>query len=91
MNRSEEINQFFYSNLLVILAIAILIIVIFALAYFVWTRLSGFLSERNYIKMEIQRTDGQEREYWKSKLVLFYLDSFPLIGGILCRMYLRRK
>jgi len=87
---NEETNNFFYSNLIVILMIAIIIIVLFVLLYFIGTRIGDFLGERNYIKMEMQRTDGNERLYWKRKLKLLYLQSIPIIGGLLCRWYINR-
>lgn len=40
-----------------------------------------FLSKREYIKMEIQRScDEVEYYYWKRELKLLYLQSIPLIN-----------
>ena len=58
------------------LAIAFLFIVL-ALYFKV---IAPFIKARNYIKMEMQRSDGDEYYYWKSKLRRLYMERIPIIG-----------
>ena len=39
-----------------------------------------FLDKRRYIKMEMNRSDGNEYLRWKSKLKNHYLEHIPLFG-----------
>ena len=39
-----------------------------------------FIEERNYIKMEMQRSDDEEYYYWKRELKRLYLSQIPIIG-----------
>ena len=48
-----------------------------------------YQDERSYIKMEIQRSDGEEREYWKHVLREFYISHIPIIGRIILKIYRR--
>ena len=38
-----------------------------------------FTAKRRYIKMEIHRTDGMERVYWKRELRRHYLSIIPFV------------
>lgn len=39
-----------------------------------------FMKERDYIKMEMQRSDDEEYYYWKRELRRLYLSHIPIIG-----------
>ena len=49
-----------------------------------------FINERRYIKMEIERSIGKKKDYWKKQLKILYLLHIPIIGGfIINRKYKR--
>ena len=38
------------------------------------------MKARDYIKMEMQRSDGDEYYYWKSELKRLYISHIPILG-----------
>ena len=42
--------------------------------------IAPFMKAREYIKMEMQRSDGNEYYYWKRELKRLYLSHIPIIG-----------
>ena len=44
-----------------------------------------FIFERDYIKMEIARSYGDERLYWQWKMKKLYVSSIPVIGKYLIK------
>lgn len=46
----------------------------------------SFKRKRDYIKIEISRTDGVVKEYWKKKLKKLYIESIPLIGKYIWKL-----
>ena len=42
--------------------------------------IAPFMKARDYIKMEMQRSDGDEYYYWKSELKRLYMTHIPIIG-----------
>lgn len=68
------------------LAILIPLLVILALLLFLALYLDvikPFLKEREYIKMEMNRSSGKERAYWKKELRALYKSKLPIIGRFL--------
>ncbi len=47
--------------------------------------LRPFLDDRQYIIMEMKRSDGGEYRYWKRELKLLYISLIPIIGRIICK------
>ena len=37
----------------------------------------------DYIKNEIERNEGIEKEYWNTELRIFYISNIPFVGKIL--------
>ncbi len=58
----------------VIFMIAFAIATIFMIFYF--KRIAPFLSARKHIKMEMKRSEGDERAYWKKELRRLYTHLF---------------
>ena len=62
--------------------ILILIIIIGSFLFLVFTFnvVMPFIEERNYIKMEMKRSEDEEYYHWKRKLKRLYLSYIPFIG-----------
>ena len=64
-------------------ALLILIITIFVASFVVAAFIVNFwfpfISEKNYLKMEIKRSGGEEKKYYERKLKLFYASHIPLV------------
>ena len=58
----------------------LVIIVIFVVLMFCFNEVMSFMQERDYIKMEIKRSNDKEYYYWKRKLKKLYLSHIPIIG-----------
>ena len=64
--------------LLVFMFILIFILVLIALFYIkVWI---PFANDKRYIKMEIERSTGKKKDFWKKQLKILYLLHIPIIG-----------
>lgn len=63
-----------------LLAIFIVIIGFFIIFAFYLKVVMPFMEERNYIKKEIKRSDGEEYYHWKKELKRLYLVHVPIIG-----------
>lgn len=85
-------NSFEYQNenitLLTFLVIFILFVVIMIYYFNV---VVPFLDKRRYIKMEMNRSDGNEYLRWKSKLKNHYLEHIPLFGRFIRIANIKRK
>ncbi len=66
-------------------AAAILGFFIVVIVDFICRGVLPFKDKRDYIMMEIKRTEGREHIYWKNKLKRLYLESFPIVGKIICK------
>lgn len=42
-----------------------------------------FSETREYIKMEMQRSDGEEYYYWKNELKKLYIEHIPIFGWLI--------
>ena len=58
----------------------LVIIGIFIVLVLCFNVVAPFIKEREYIKMEMQRSDGDEYDYWKSELKRMYVVHIPIIG-----------
>ena len=58
----------------------VVIIGFFIVLAFYFNVLAPFMKARDYIKMEMQRSDGDEYYYWKSELKRLYISHIPIIG-----------
>ena len=74
------------------LAIIILVslIVLTCLGSFYMKVLVPFYNERRYIKMEIERSSGKKKDYWKRQLKILYLLHIPIIGPFIINKIYRR-
>lgn len=58
----------------------VVIIVFFIVLAFYFNVIAPFMKARDYIKMEMQRSDGDEYYYWKRELKRLYISHIPIIG-----------
>ena len=58
----------------------VVIIGFFIVLAFYFNVIAPFMKARDYIKMEMQRNDGDEYCYWKSELKRLYISHIPIIG-----------
>lgn len=68
-----------WDGVMIVLLIIILLLLIRVFIEFVWV---PFSEERLFIKMEIKRTEGEERHFWKKELRRLYIRSIPIIGNL---------
>lgn len=50
-----------------------------------------FAEERDYLRMEVMRTHGNERIHWQHELRRLYLSLIPFIGVYLARRSRKRE
>lgn len=74
--------------LLAILIIFMLFLIVMALCMNV---LIPFIDKRNYIKMEMMRSDEDEYYYWKQELRNHYLEHIPILGWFIRRVNIKRN
>ncbi len=58
----------------------VVIIGFFIVLAFYFNVIAPFMKARDYIKMEMQRSDGERYKYWKSELKRLYIRHIPFIG-----------
>lgn len=75
-----------YLLLLMIIVIVSLIICVLEIAVF-----RPFREERCRYKLEISRTCGEERTFWKKELKYFYIRSIPFFGKKIYRRSRRKN
>ncbi len=83
-NETQTEHQIFVLIAILIIIIALIILIAFYIN--VWI---PFANRRNYIKMEISRTTGEKRKYWKRQLKYLYIDHIPLIGKLILKKILK--
>lgn len=71
--------------LILILAVSVASMII---AAFICNFCIPFLKQKKYLKMEIHRSDGEERKYWERQLKIFYASHIPLVRHFI---YKKRK
>lgn len=75
---------------LLILVIACFVAILVVTAFIVnfWL---PFLKQRSYLKMEIRRTDGEEKKYYKKQLEIFYASHVPFVRHFMFKKKSRKK
>ena len=73
----ENENDFIF--LLLGAALVLCIAFIFLVKFIVQVQLP-FISERDYIRMEIERSFGEEKVRWKNELKWLYISLIPFVG-----------
>ncbi len=63
-----------------ILLLGVIFLIFFATLAFYFNVIVPFVQEREYIKREIKRSDGEEYYHWKRELKRLYLAHIPIIG-----------
>ena len=58
----------------------VVIIGFFIVLAFYFNVIAPFMKARDYIKMEMQRSDVDEYYYWKRELKRLYISHIPIIG-----------
>ena len=58
----------------------VVIIGFFVVLAFYFNVIAPFMKARDYIKMVMQRSDGDEYYYWKRELKRLYISHIPIIG-----------
>ena len=58
----------------------IVIIGLFIVLAFLFNVVMPFIKDRDYIRMEMQRSNDEEYYYWKRELKRLYISHIPIIG-----------
>ena len=83
-------NQAIPREVILILLITIFV-VLFVVAAFIVNFWLPFIKQRNYIKMEIRRSDGEEKKYYERQLKLFYASHVPLVRRFIFKREEKRR
>lgn len=70
----------------IIIIIPIVLLFVISVGYWLINVCINFRYQRKYIKMEISRTGGSERKYWKRQLKYLYVSHIPFAS-----LFLRDK
>lgn len=73
-----------FSEIFILIFIMSFIILFFA-AYFK-TVIKPFIKKRDYIKMELGRSNEREYRYWKRKLKKLYVQHIPFVGKLIWKL-----
>ncbi|MBR4030469.1 MAG: hypothetical protein IKJ06_03640 [Clostridia bacterium] len=79
------LEQYTLNDLLFLGIVFTAIIGITMLIVFITNIIIPFKAQRDYIKMEINRTRGHERDYWKKELTRLYIRYIPIIGAFVSK------
>lgn len=85
---TQNNNDMFFPIMLGVLIFIFAVLVIMA---FVINIYIPFKNERDYIQMEIKRSDVDERKYWEKELKMFYISYIPIAGRIILRRMRKKK
>ena len=78
--------QPYYELTLFLLAFIFIVFVLFIIiTAFCSNVLLPFIRKKNYIKMEMARSEGREYDYWKRKLRRHYIGHIPVVGNLIIR------
>ena len=58
---------------------------------FIFSEWIPYLDEWQYVKMEIRRSNGENRAFWKRKLKKFYLQRIPFIRHFYSKRHRKKK
>ena len=82
-------TQYMYEQLMPPVLLVVVAFILFVAIYtYIMTVVIPFSNRKRYLKMEIGRSEGKERRYWKRKLKRHYVRHIPLIGKLIVR-YMR--
>ena len=77
--------------LVVVLGICLIILIfIILMMKFITCVYLPFADDRDFIKLEIMRTHGNERIHWQHEMKRLYLGMIPLVGKYLVNMSRKR-
>lgn len=77
--------------LVVVLGICLIILIfIILMMKFITCVYLPFADDRDFIKLEIMRTHGNERIHWQHEMKRLYLGMIPLVGKHLVNMSRKR-
>ena len=65
---------------MIFLGVIFSIIIVIAFYINVWI---PFVNRRSYIKMEMSRTTGEKKKYWKKQLRYLYIEHIPVVGKLI--------
>lgn len=85
MNNENDVKVLFCAAVVFVLLFLVLLTVAVAREY------SIFRTKRDYLRMEIQRTSGDEQGYWKSELINLHLSYVPIFGELAVKMRKKRN
>ncbi len=71
------VDTYIENTILIFMAFVLILLVIYG---FYLNVIRPFTEVREYIKMEMQRSDGKEYFYWKKELKKLYMHYIPFIG-----------
>lgn len=74
-----------------ILFLGTIFLIFFIILAVYFNVIAPFMEKRNRIKMEMQRSDGEEYYYWKGKLKKLYIEHIPIIGRFIRKANAKRK
>ena len=66
-------------------------VVVFVVAAFIVNFWIPFIRQRIYLKMEIRRSEGEERKYYERQLKLFYASHIPMVRRFIFKREEKRK
>lgn len=70
--------------LLFFVGVIILLMLLISFYVNVWI---PFVTEKNYIKMELLRATGRRKKYWKMQLRHLYVKHIPILGKIISKRF----
>jgi len=85
---TENNSDIFFQLMLGILIFGFAVLAILAFVIHIYI---PFKNERDYIYMEIKRSDIDEKKYWKKELKLFYISYIPIVGRMILRRMRKKK
>ena len=75
-----------YLLLLLLIMAASLLLCVFEIAVF-----KPFRDEIRFYRLEISRSTGDEKEFWKREYKYFYIRSIPFVGKLIYKKMRKRK
>ena len=73
----------FFSNTTFLFAFIFFTVLVISISIIIWFK--GFSEDRQYLKMEIERSGSSGKKYWKLQLKKFYVSQIPFLGPWLCK------
>lgn len=73
-------------SMIVINIIALFMIFLLLLVFYL-KKIIPFMRKKDYIKMEMERSQGSEYRHWERKLKRHYLRQIPIFGNMIIKKY----